>query len=307
MSASKSWLQQVDALAADNRAGASEIAQGCARALIAYADQAKPGTPHEVEKAVFDLARKMLRSHAAMAPVVRLINDVLLSLSDVDTVRLGLDTIRRVSNEYNALAEQAGTLAVESALSIYPRQGTVVTVSYSSAVAKSLVMAKNQGSSLTVVCLESRPSLEGRLLAEFLADNGIATVLIIDANTLGEAGRSDLVVCGVDSMGVAGIVNKVGTGNLAAAAHAFGVPAYAIGDTSKIWPEGLGTPRIPERDPREVWDAFPTQIEVRNVYYEITPWDFFTGVVTERGLSDRASIADIATSIPVDRRIMSLM
>jgi len=307
VSATKSWLQQVDALAGDNRAGASEIAQGCARALIAYADQAKPGTPHEVEKAVFDLARKMLRPHASMAPVVRLINDVLLGLNDVDTVRLGLDTIRRVSNEYSALSQQAGALAVESSLAIFPHEATVVTVSFSSAVAKSLVLAHNQGYTLKVICLESRPSLEGRLLAASLGEVGLEVVLVVDANCMSEVRRADLVMCGADSMGVYGIVNKIGTGNLAATAHAFGIPGYVIGDTSKIWPETLGGPKIPEREPNEVWGDAPSSIRVRNIYYEVTPSEFFAGVVTERGLTDYTSIVDIARTIPVDRRLMSLL
>lgn len=307
MSATRSWLQQVDALAGDNRAGASEIAQGCARALIAYADQAKPGTPREVEKAVQDLAIRLLRPHASMAPVVRLLNDVLLALSEVDTVRLGLDTIRRVSNEYNALAVQAGALVVEAALSVIPAKATIVTVSYSSMVANSLILAHKNGCSLTVVCLESRPSLEGRLLAEALGEAGIEAILAIDASSLSQVRSADLVLCGADSMSVSGIVNKVGTGSLAASAHAFAIPVFVVGDTSKIWPEKLGLPKITQRDPSEVWDDAPSSIQIRNTYYEITPWEFFSGVVTERGVADRTSITDISSSIPVDRRLLSLM
>ena len=307
MSATRSWLQQVDALAGDNRAGASEIAQGCARALIAYADQARPGSPREVEKAVQDLALRMLKPHAAMAPVVRLINDVLLALSEVDTVRLGLDTIRRVSNEYNALAEQASALAVEAALHVIPASGTIVTISYSSMVANSLLLAHKNGCALSVICLESRPSLEGRLLAEALGEGGLEAILAIDASCLSQVRTANLVLCGADSMSAAGVVNKVGTGSLAASAHAFAIPTFVVGDSSKIWPEKLGTPRIPQRDPAEVWDDAPSSIQVHNTYYELTPWEFFSGVVTERGVADRTAITEIAASIPVDRRLLSLL
>jgi translation initiation factor 2B subunit (eIF-2B alpha/beta/delta family) len=297
LSGQSPWNKQIQAWSVDSRAGATEIARGCALALISYSDQAKPHSPQEIGGVMTDICRKVLKNHASMAPVVRLLNDILLALADVDSVRLALDTLRRVSNEYIALVEQANTLVVEQALAIIPRHGTVMTVSYSSAVARALVLASKEGCTLKVVCMESRPGYEGRDLARFLADAGIDTLLIVDSACLSVLVSTDLTLVGADAMTSKGVVNKIGTATLALGANARGIPAYVMGDTSKIWPASLGDPPVPLRDTSEVWAHPAPGVKINNFYYETAPWEHFSGVVTERGVAGQDLITEIGARI----------
>jgi translation initiation factor 2B subunit (eIF-2B alpha/beta/delta family) len=70
---------------------------------------------------------------------------------------------------------------------------------------------------------------------------------------------------------------------IALAARERGVPVYAICDTTKFtaYPD-LGVP-AGERSADELWAGAPQGVEVFNTYFEPTPLDYFTGIVTEEG------------------------
>lgn len=301
------WQEQIERIIVDKRSGSSEVARRCAKALIAYADQERAGGVEQVAYTVVETAGKVLRGHPSMAAVVRILNDAVEAVISAETVRSALDQLRRVSNEYLAWAEQASLLLVESSLRVLPHRGTILTLSHSGGVAKCLLDAKRRGYALQVVCLESRPMYEGRRLASLLSQNGLDVSVAVDAAAYQVLRQSDLFLVGADCLTGTGVVSKIGTALVASAAQALGVPTYAVGDTSKVWPSGLDGPLIKEHGVGEVWPNPPTAIAIINHYCDLTPWSLAVGVITERGAIGEHEVGQIADSVEVSKRIVDIM
>jgi translation initiation factor eIF-2B subunit delta len=134
------------------------------------------------------------------------------------------------------------------------------------------------------VCTESRPLYEGRKVAEALIEAGIHTTLVTDASVSHVVSQVDLVMVGADSVSSDGLVNKMGTCGVALAARAHGVPFYALCGSEKLLPEGSPYFEVQARDPEEVWPGSPQAVEVLNYYFEVTPLEYLSGLVTEKGL-----------------------
>jgi methylthioribose-1-phosphate isomerase len=84
------------------------------------------------------------------------------------------------------------------------------------------------------------------------------------------------------------IVNKVGTFQIALAAHYWGIPYYVTGAPNPAHPD-ITSIQIEERDPALVMDAMGTKVTLDGVkgYYpafDITPPKLCDGVVTEKGI-----------------------
>jgi len=101
----------------------------------------------------------------------------------------------------------------------------------------------------------------------------------------------DLVFIGADCLSPLGLVNKVGTYSLAVSARERRVPFYALCGTEKLLGAGMAKGfRILKKDPREVWLHPPKGVEVLNFYYDMTPLDFLTGIITEEGMIQGSEI-----------------
>jgi len=301
------WQEQVERIAVDKRSGSSEIARRCARALIAYTDQERATSAEQVVYTVSETAGKVLRGHPAAAAAARILNDAVLATVSAETVRSALDQLRRVGNEYLAWMEQASLVMVERALQILPEGGTILTLSHSGAVAKSLIDAKRRGYSHKVVCLESRPMYEGRRLAALLTQNGLEVSVSIDAAAFRQLSQVQVFLVGADGLTRYGLLNKIGTGLIASAAQMMSIPTYVIGDTSKVWPSSLSGPVIRTHGVGEVWANPPASIEIENRYFDVTPWNMVSGVITERGVIGEVEVAQIAVNVEVSKRIEDIM
>jgi len=94
----------------------------------------------------------------------------------------------------------------------------------------------------------------------------------------------DVLLVGADSLSTEGLVNKIGTYPLALAARAHQVPFYALCGTEKLLPLGYTLPEQSTKEPKEVWPDHPRRVEVINRYFDLTPWEYLTGIVTEEGV-----------------------
>jgi translation initiation factor 2B subunit (eIF-2B alpha/beta/delta family) len=129
-------------------------------------------------------------------------------------------------------------------------------------------------------------------LARQLAGEKIAVRLIPDCLLGLATGEADAALIGADSLTPGGdVVNKAGTRLLALAAREDGVPLYCCAETLKIMssePEpGPAFPVQRRRPAEEIVARPPEQVEVLNLYFELTPWELISGYITERGILDR--------------------
>jgi translation initiation factor 2B subunit (eIF-2B alpha/beta/delta family) len=53
---------------------------------------------------------------------------------------------------------------------------------------------------------------------------------------------------------------------------------------------------IREGAPREVWDGSPAGVEVRNPYFESTPLDLVTSVITDAGVLGAGMVPELCDS-----------
>lgn len=157
---------------------------------------------------------------------------------------------------------------------------TVLTISNSGIVFNFLKLLAQEKKHLKVIISESRPIMEGRILAKKLLKEGIKVELITEAMISGYIKNCDAVLAGADVILKNGnIVNKTGTRNLAIIAKHSGVPFYIVSEKLKIskgvsFDSGVHTPD-------EVWQHKDKNLSVPNYYFEEVRSDLITKIITD--------------------------
>ncbi len=172
--------------------------------------------------------------------------------------------------------------------------GGLATVAYGTALGV-IRTAHEQGRNISVLVDETRPRLQGaRLTCWELQQLAIPHKLIVDGASgfYMKRGEVDFCVVGCDRIAANGdTANKIGTYNLALVAHAHHVPFYVCGPTSTV---DLSTPDgedidIEQRTASEVTCVgkeriAPEGIDVGNPAFDVTPAEYITAIITERGI-----------------------
>lgn len=292
----------LDALVAPLRAdvvsGATAVARAAADILRRGAEDAEAGGADELRDLLDRLAVRILDAQPAMAPLFHLGARVLRAAEgseDLSAVRRhAVEAAVRFRQDLERSADEVARFAVE----ILPEAGRVVTLSASSTVAAALTAAARRGGGLEVVCLESRPMSEGRDMARRLADAGVPVIHAVDAAAWSLTRTSAAVLVGADSVGDRGVVNKIGSRALAAAARATGVPFHVFVDRTKLLPPGFPQPVGGDRPDEEVWKS-PAGIRVWNRYFEYVETDLVESFVVEDGVLSSAEVSEARQGLSV--------
>ncbi len=189
--------------------------------------------------------------------------------------------------------ERSAERIAQVAFPLIPDGALVLTHSFSSTVLAAFLHAKQEGRTFAVLCTESRPQYEGRALADRLAQAGVETRLVVDALAPSMMADIEVVLVGADSLSTEGLVNKVGTYPLALAARVHKVPFYLLCGTEKFLPAGYTLPEESLKDSKEVWPHHPQGVKVVNRYFDLTPLEYLTGIVTEEGMLSPTEVREI--------------
>ena len=291
----------LDALVAPLRAdvvsGAAVVSRTAAEVMRRAAVRVPAHSPEGVREALGELAVKVLDAQPAMAPLVCLARVVLDSVESAGSVDEARRLAARAAEEFRGAVELRTRAVGRRAADRVPERGTVVTLSSSSTVRAALT-ERVADPRLRVVCLESRPMEEGRTLARALAAHGLRVVYAVDAAAGSLLDGADVVLMGADSIGDAGIVNKIGSLVLAREARRRGIPVVVTADRTKLLPPGFPQPVADDRPPDEVWKA-PAGVGVWNRYFEVVPADDVSVIVTDEGDLVPAEADDLRREIPV--------
>ena len=156
--------------------------------------------------------------------------------------------------------------------------------------------AVDQGKHIAVIADETRPYLQGaRLTAWELMKDDIPVTLITDSMSghVMKKGRVQAVVVGSDRIAANGdVANKIGTYMVAVLARQHNISFYVAAPLSTVdlnCPTGDDIP-IEERDIREVTHVkdiqlAPDDAEVSNYAFDVTPNEFVTAIITEKGVA----------------------
>lgn len=172
--------------------------------------------------------------------------------------------------------------------------GSLATAGYGTALGV-IKTAKEQGKRVSVIVTETRPLLQGaRLTTWELKQEDIPVTLITDsmAGYFMHQNKIDCVIVGADRIAANGdVANKIGTYTLAVLAKENDIPFYVAAPTSTIdlsLPSGDKIP-IEERVPDEVTHIqgiriAPKGINVANPAFDVTPHNYITTIITEKGI-----------------------
>ena len=185
--------------------------------------------------------------------------------------------------------------------------GGLATAQYGTALAV-MYTAIAQGKQIHVFADETRPLLQGaRLTAWELQQAGIDVTLICDnmAAQVMKEGKVQMVIVGADRIAANGdTANKIGTYGVAVLARAHGIPFYVAAPSSTFdlrLTDGSQIP-IEQRDPLEITQGLgkviaPQGIRVYNPAFDVTPAQYITGIITEKGLISPVHEAGIRTTL----------
>ncbi len=160
----------------------------------------------------------------------------------------------------------------------------------------------SRGVPFRVYADETRPLYQGaRLTAWELDQAGIDVTLICDnmAATTMASGKIDLALVGTDRVTRNGdVINKIGTLNVAILCKHFGIPFYVACPSSTFDRNTDSGQKVPieQRDKQEVLGDHAATVKVLNPAFDITPAALVTGIITEKGITPAAGIADFLAS-----------
>lgn len=175
----------------------------------------------------------------------------------------------------------------------FPDKGTVMTQCFAETIVGFMLKeARAQNKDIKLISPETRPYFQGaRLTASVIHDMGFEVTVITD-NMPGYTMKHknvDLFTSAADVITMDGyIVNKIGTFQIALAAHYWGIPYYVTGTPNLSHPT-IDTVKIEERDPEQALYALGKRTAMEGVkgYYpafDITPPKLCDGVVTDKGI-----------------------
>ena len=284
---------RIEEIHADNTSGAVSLAIRSSE-ILALLSRSFSERPERAAASAFHIrlvavCRALVASQPAMASILNLAN---LALSESDRAAapaLGPRAVEAACRNYvQALRTSAGQICRHTTRLLTP-DVRVITHSYSQTVLEALIAAHGTGKRLRVICTESRPIGEGTALANRLGEAGIQVTLATDAAIYSLMGKADIAITGADSVSARGLVNKTGTSLLALAARECKRDFYALCGSEKFLPAEYEPPPEQPRPAAEIAPPAPN-VSVENFYFDRTPLELVTGVVTEHGILTRGEL-----------------
>jgi methylthioribose-1-phosphate isomerase len=220
--------------------------------------------------------------------------------SVTNMIALIKDEAIKIHSEDQAFCRQMGMNGLE----IIPNPGNILTHCNTGSLATGgwgtalgiVYAAWEQKYKIHVYVDETRPVGQGaRLTFWELMQNNIPCTLITDstAGSLMKDGKVDVVIFGADRITKNGdVANKIGSYNLAALARFHGVPCYVVAPSSTfdLSLETGDEINIEVRNSQEILhiygynDNLSDEADVYNPAFDITPAEFLTGIITEKGI-----------------------
>jgi methylthioribose-1-phosphate isomerase len=224
------------------------------------------------------------------------------TLEHVDDIRRAiLEEAQRLADEdveINKRMARNGAALVKEGDTIlhHCNTGSLAAVDWGTALGV-IRMAHEQGKNIHVFLDETRPRLQGASLSAWECEQyGIPYTLIADnaAGHFMRTGEIDICFVGSDRTAANGdVANKIGTYKIAVVARENGIPFFPVVPTSTVdlsLAIGDDIP-IEERDGSEITGltlfgrpVAPVSARVRNPAFDVTPYKYVTGIVTEHSV-----------------------
>ncbi len=250
--------------------GAGRIARAAAEALrdhaLSVGDLSLAVFEQEMERA----AATLIATRPTAVSLPNAVHIVMAGIDDAKTVEEAKAGVISRADAFISSSQHA----VERIARIgarHIRDGDVILTHCNSEAALSCIIeAHREGKEISVYATEVRPRNQGLVTIRTLNDAGIKTMFIVDSAVRSVINDVDLVMVGADAVTVNGaVVNKIGTAQVAHAAHEARVNVVVAAETYKFAPRTLlgELIRIEERPGNEV---LPDEIARTLPYVTVT-------------------------------------
>ena len=291
MNISPEIIDLIDEIKSDKTHGASQLARQAVGVLKLAAEHSQTDSTGEFLLEQKAIGERLMSARPAMAPVFNIVSRFLGAVSQVSPDE-GLDSIKGLviskADELASDSLQAVAQIVNYGSELITDGDRIMTHSYSSTVIVVLKEAFAKHKHIEVIATRSGPGRTGERLAQELGLGGLPVTFIDDAAMGLYISAVNKAMVGADRVCADGnIINGIGTYQLALAAEKAGIPFYVLCETLKFDPRlKSGEVDLEEKEPSEVVEPgrLPPQVRVKNPYFDITPLELVTGVVTENGL-----------------------
>jgi ribose 1,5-bisphosphate isomerase len=270
--------------------GAGRIARAAVTALRDHADNISTDDLPLFIAAMHDASGTLIGTRPTAVSLPNAIHVVMHSLGEAGTIKEARSRFRLACDDFIRSSEEA-VERIGSIGSRHIRDGFIILTHCNSEAALACIIdAHRDGREITVYATEVRPGNQGLLTIRRLNDAGIRTRFIVDSAVRFFINEVDLVVVGADAVAVNGaVVNKIGTSQIALAAHESRTRLMVAAETYKFAPRTIlgelitleerpGSEILPDEIARQL--PFVT---VRNPVFDVTPPEYIDLIVTEQG------------------------
>lgn len=269
--------------------GAANIGRYAAAALKAYTINCDARSRDEFVRGLEEAGETLIDARPTAVSLPNAVKFVLRRVRDSDLSLEGLKELAvRSADAFIENSRQAVRTIGEIGAKRISDGDTIMTHCNSSVALSVIKTAFSQGKDIRVIASEARPRYQGRITVKQLAEAGVPVTLIVDSAVRSFMKDVDKVVVGADSIAANGaVINKIGTSQIALAAHEARVLFFVAAETYKFHPDTLvgELVEIEERDKKEVADPGEfSGVDIRNPAFDITPPDYVDLIITEKGV-----------------------
>jgi len=281
----------MDEIKNDKTQGASQLARQATAVLKVAAERSQADSAEQLLKELKGVGEGLMAARPAMAPIFNIVRRYLNALSEVSPGQ-GVGYVKSLAvskaDELARVSLQAIAEITSCGLGLIAEGDKIMTHSYSSTVMAVLQGTSAEGKHIAVIATRSGAGGTGQRIARELGRKGMKVTFIDDTAAGLYVSSANKVMVGADRVCADGtIVNGVGTYPLALAAQKAAVPFYVLCETLKF-DHRMRSDKVDleEKEPSEVVGRakLPSQVSVKNPYFDITPLELVTGIVTENGL-----------------------
>ncbi len=278
--------------------GAGRIARAGASALGDLARNYKGKSLEEFKEEVKESADILIASRPTAVSLWNGVKSTIRGISSANTLDEARELVISNADEFVSISAKAVDTIAKIGANRIKSGDVVLTHCNSSAAIGVLKEAHRQGKEMKVYATESRPWRQGILTVRELSEAGIDTTLIIDSAVRSVMNKVDKVFVGADTITSHGaLINKIGTSQIALAAHESRVQFYVCSETYKFSSATIfgDMVTIEERDVDEVVKEgeIPEDVKIFNPVFDSTPASYIDAIITDVGVIHPGSVYDV--------------
>lgn len=278
--------------------GAGKIARAGASAMGDFAKNYKGKSLEEFRNEIKKSSEVLISSRPTAVSLWNGVKATMRGLSSAETLEEAKESVVFNAEEFVKISAMAVETISKMGANRVKSGDTILTHCNSKAAIGVIKEAHRQGKDIKVYATESRPWRQGILTVNELAEAGIDTTLIIDSAVRSVMKEVDRIFVGADTITSHGaLINKIGTAQIALAAHEARVQFYVCSETYKFSSATIfgDMVTIEERSIDEVVreGEIPDSVKIFNPVFDSTPAAYIDAIITDVGVIHPGSVYDV--------------